>query len=238
MGNGVYFFYRGNLSNIATKYITTTSAESNTFVSTGTLNQQAITVIHWYTGLPNLQYDSVTGNAGYEGYNLVGNPYASSIDWNTFSKTSSSAGIYGPNVGPTIYVFNEVSKVYATYSGGVGLNGGSNIIPSGQGFFVKAATTGASLTFNESAKTNSQLTGPTQSNGTTLLLSTAPVANNVLQYLRLELAADSINKEETVIKFDNMAKNTFDINEDAQHLPGSGEVYFSSLTCRQCESCH
>jgi len=230
VGTGVMFFYRGNLTNIATKYITTTSAEANNFMSTGTLNQQSITVINWYTGLATLQYDSVTGNAGYEGYNLVGNPYASSIDWNTFSKTSPSAGIYGPNVGPTIYVFNEVSKVYATYSAGVGLNGGSNIIPSGQGFFVKAAPGGASLTFNESAKTNSQLAGPTQSTGTTLLLSTAPVAGNVLQYMRLELAADSINKEETIIKFDNMAKNTFDINEDAQHLPGSGEVYFSSLT--------
>jgi len=230
VGNGVMFFYRGNLSNIATKYLTTTSAESNTFVSTGTLNQQSITVTNWYTGLASLQYDSVTGNAGYQGYNLVGNPYASSIDWNDFSSTSSSAGIYGPNVGPTIYVFNEVSKVYATYGAGIGLNGGSNVIPSGQGFFVKASATGASLKFTESAKTNAQLSGPTQATGTTLLLSKAPVAASVLQYLRLELAADSINKEETVIKFDNTAKNTYDIAEDAQHLPGSGEVFFSSMT--------
>jgi hypothetical protein len=230
VGNGVMFFYRGNLSNIATKYLTTTSAEPNLFVSTGTLNQQSITATNWYTGLAKLQCDTVAGNAGYQGYNLVGNPYASSIDWNDFSSTTSSAGIYGPNVGPTIYVFNEVSKVYATYSGGVGLNGGSNVIPSGQGFFVRASKAGASLTFTESGKTNAQLSGPTQSTGTTLLLSKAPVAANVLQYLRLELAADSINKEETVIKFDNMAKNTYDIAEDAQHLPGSGEVSFSSMT--------
>ena len=229
-GTGIMFFYRGDLSNIATKYILTTSAEANTFVSTGTLNQQAVTVTNWYTGLANLQYDSVTGNAGYQGYNLVGNPYASSIDWNDFSTSSSSAGIYGPNVGPTIYVFNEVKKMYATYSGGVGLNGGSNIIPSGQGFFVKAAAAGASLTFNESAKTNSQLTGPTQATGTTLLLSKAPIANNVVQLLRLELAADSVNNEETVIRFSSLAKNTYDINEDAQHLPGSGLVALASMT--------
>jgi hypothetical protein len=230
VGTGVMFFYRGNLSNIATKYLTTTSAEPNTFVSTGTLNQQSITVTNWYTGLANLQYDSVTGNAGYEGYNLVGNPYASSIDWNDFSSTSSSAGIYGPSVGPTIYVFNEVSKVYATYSAGVGLNGGSNVIPSGQGFFVKATASGGSLKFTESAKTNAQLAGPTQATGTTLLLSTMPIANNILQYLRLELAADTINKEETIVKFDNAAKSTYHVNEDAQHLPGSGQVYFSSMT--------
>ncbi len=229
-GTGIMFFYRGDLTNIATKYITTTSAEANTFASIGVLNQQSVTVTNWYTGLANLQYDSVTGNTGYQGYNLVGNPYASSIDWNNFSTSSSSAGIYGPGVGPTIYVFNEVKKMYATYSAGVGLNGGSNIIPSGQGFFVKAGAPGASLTFSESAKTNSQLTGPTQAIGTTLLLSKAPIANNVIQLLRLELAADSINSEETVIRFSSLAKNTYDINEDAQHMPGSGLVALASMT--------
>jgi len=229
-GTGIMFFYRGDLTNIATKYITTTSAEANTFSSTGVLNQQSVTVTNWYTGLATLQYNSVTGNTGYQGYNLVGNPYASSIDWNNFSTSSSSAGIYGPGVGPTIYVFNEVKKIYATYSAGVGLNGGSNVIPSGQGFFVKAGAAGASLTFNESGKTNAQLTGPTQATGTTLLLSTKPIATNVIRLLRLELVADSINSEETVIRFNDQAKNTYDINEDAQHIPGSGLVALASMT--------
>lgn len=231
VGTGVMFFYRGNLSNIATKYLTTTSAESNLFVSTGTLNQQSITVVNWYTGLSTLQYDVVAGNAaGYAGFNLVGNPYASSIDWNTFSSSSSTAGIYGPGTTGTIYIFNEVTKQYATYNGSLGTNGGSNIIPSGQGFFVKASASGASLTFNESAKTNSQLTGPTQSTGTTLLLSTAPVAGNVLQYLRLQMAMDSINNAETIIQFSNQASNAYNANEDSMYLPGSGEVDLSSLT--------
>lgn len=231
VGTGVMFFYRGNLSNISTKYITTTSAEPNLFVSTGTLNQQSITVTNWYTGLNTLQYDVVAGNAtGYAGYNLVGNPYASSIDWNTFSKTSSSAGIYGPGTTGTIYILNEVSKQYATYNGSVGTNGGSNVIPSGQGFFVQASASGASLTFNESAKTNAQVSGPTQSTGTTLLLSTAPVATNVLQYLRLQMVMDSVNTAETIIQFNNRWKNTYDPNEDSQYLPGTGEISLNSIT--------
>jgi hypothetical protein len=232
VGTGVMFFYRGNLSNIATKYITSTSAEANVFVTTGTLNQQAVTVTNWYTQLPTLQYSVVAGNAGYSGYNLVGNPYASSIDWNTFSATAPTAGIYGPYVGTTVYVFNEVSKVYATYNGGIGTNGGSNIIPSGQGFFVKATGTGtASLTFNEAAKTSSQLTGPTTATGTTdLLLDAIPIANTGPHYLRLELAEDSVNKEETIVRFDNSAKKGFVINEDSQYLPGSGEVSLSSMS--------
>jgi hypothetical protein len=230
VGTGIMFFYRGNLSNISTKYFATTSAESNVFVSTGTLNQQAVTVTNWYTGLTTLQYSIVPGNAGYSGFNLVGNPYASSIDWNTYSTTNSSAGIYAPSVGSTIYILNETSKVYATYNSGIGTNGGSNIIPSGQGFFVKAIDTTARLIFNEAAKTNSQLTGPTQATGTTLLLSKAPIANAVPQYLRLELAMDSINKEETVVRFSRSAKNDFVINEDSQYMPGSGAVSLFSMS--------
>lgn len=230
-GTGVMFFYRGNLSNLATKWITTTVAEANLFVSTGTLNQQAVTVVNWYTQLPQLQYSVVTGNAGYSGFNLIGNPYASSIDWNTFSATSSTAGIYAPNVGSTIYILNEVKKVYATYNGGLGTNGGSNVIPSGQGFFVKATGTGTpTLTFNEAAKTNSQLTGPTQSSGTTLLLDAMPLASTAggPQYLRLQLAADTINNDETIISFNNAAKDQFVVNEDSQYMPGSGLVGLSS----------
>jgi hypothetical protein len=232
VGTGVLFFYRGNLNNISSKYVLTTIAESNTFVSTGVLNQQAVTVTDWYTQLPALQYSVVPGNAGYSGYNLVGNPYASSIDWNTMSTTSSTSGIYAPNLTTTIWIFNVMSKAYATYNSfnGLAINGGSNIIPGGQGFFVKAAGTGSSLTFNEAAKTSAQLTGPTQSSGTTLLLNAMPLANKVPQYLRFELEKDSINKVETIVHFDNTAKSKFVVNEDSQYLPGENEVTISSMS--------
>ena len=229
-GTGFMFFYRGNLTNIATKYTTTTSAEAGLFSSTGTLNQQAVTVVNWYTQLATLQLSTVTGNAGYSGYNLVGNPYASSIDWATFSTSSSTAGIYGPGVGTAIYIFNDVLKVYATYDGGASTNGGSNIIPSGQGFFVKAIAAGASLTFNEAAKTNAQLTGPTQTTGTTILLNAMPVTSLQPQYLRLQLAKDSVNTDETYIGFKPDAQTQYLINEDALYMQGMGEVSFASIS--------
>jgi hypothetical protein len=237
VGTGIMLFYRGNTSALSSKWITTTVAESNVFTSTGTLNQQAITVVNWYTQLPTLQYDVVSGNAnpsGYAGYNLVGNPYASSIDWNTYSATNNTAGIYAPNVGNTIYIYNEVSKVYATYNGTTGTNGGSRTIPSGQGFFVKTTGSGATMTFNEAAKVNTQVTGPTQSTGNTLLLSKRMTNDdlnaNSLQDIRLEMAADSINKEETVICFKADAQNGFVINEDSQHLTGGGKVGLCSIS--------
>jgi hypothetical protein len=229
-GTGLMVFYRGNLNNIANKYFVNTVAEASVMVYTGTLNQQAVTVVNWFTRSPTLQFSTVAGNSTIAGYNLVGNPYASSIDWNTYSTTNSAAGIYAPNVSSSIYIYNEVSKIYATYNAGIGANGGSNIIPSGQGFFVRTTATGATMTFNEAAKTNAQVSGPTQSTGSTLLLSTAPVATSVLQYLRLEMAEDSINKEETVLVLNNGAKDVFVTNEDSEHFTGGGAVSLSSMS--------
>jgi hypothetical protein len=228
IGTGFVFYYRGNLTNLSNKYFSTTVAEPNIFVSTGTLNQQAVTVINWFTGLNTLQYSTVAGNASAKGFNLVGNPYASSIDWNTYSTTNAAAGIYGPNVGSTIWVDNTIDKAYGAYNAGIGTNGATNIIVSGQGFFVQANNTGAQLIFNEAAKTNAQLSGPTLATGSTLLLSKAPVANTVLQYLRLELEKDSLNKVDMVVRFSNSAKNSFVVNEDSQYIPGTGKVNLCS----------
>lgn len=229
-GNGFWFFYRGNTTNIATKYLATTVPESNVFVSKGTLNQQTVTFKHWYTDASTLQYVSVSGNAPtYIGYNMVGNPYASSIDWNTFSTSNATAGIYGPSVGNSIYIYNETTKVYGIYDGTTGTNGASNIIPSGQGFYVKATGASAQLIFHESAKTSAQVTGPTQATGPTLLLSSKPVkAAAPVQYLRLQMAKDSDNVEETIVRFENTAKNEFVDGEDSEHMSGSGAVSFSS----------
>ncbi|HVW94581.1 MAG TPA: PKD domain-containing protein [Mucilaginibacter sp.] len=230
VGTGFWFFYRGNRDNIATKYITTTTAEPNVFVSRGTLNQQSVTVVNWYTQAPTLQWTQVTGNDGYSGYNLVGNPYASSIDWNSRSSTNTNAGIYAPSVSNTIYIYNESTKVYGTYDGSNGINGASNIIPSGQGFYVKATNASAKLVFNEAAKTSSQVTGPTAATGSTLLLSTKPMSgdNTSLEYMRLELFKDSDNVEETIVRFDNTASNKYVDGEDSEHITGGGGVSFSS----------
>jgi hypothetical protein len=71
------------------------------------------------------------------GYNLVGNPYPSPIDWNASSgwtKTNIDNAIYFFKAGTT----NQYQGTSSSYVAGVSSDGGisSNIIPSLQGFFV------------------------------------------------------------------------------------------------------
>ncbi len=67
------------------------------------------------------------------GYNSIGNPYPSAIDWN------ASTGWTKTNITGTIWIWNPVTLVYATWDGTVGINGGSQYIPAMQGFFIQVS---------------------------------------------------------------------------------------------------
>jgi hypothetical protein len=227
-GNGFLFFDRGDKTNISAKFTPGTSAESITLTATGKLNTGSVTVTPWFTpSSATLDYSSVTGNSSIIGYALVGNPYPSSIDWETYSASSNTAGIYAPNVGPTIYILNPLNLNYETYiqgNAGVGTYSDyANIIPSGQGFFVAALSSSASLTFNEAAKTNTQVSS---ANGNLFL--GAPPKPLASQYLRIKMIKDSIQNDAILINFNSMAKSQYDFNEDAIYRPGSGAVSLSS----------
>lgn len=227
-GNGYMLYYCGN--NTASVTSTTVlnkqfrvggsyiDPDAATTTAAGTLNQGDIPVKLWATG-------STTLPKAQTGFNLVGNPYASTIDWDTFSNTSSSAAIYGPNVGKAIYVFNYTNKNYGTYQAGggtTGTNNASRYIASGQGFFVVAsAASGASLTFKEAAKTTTQ---PSSLGSSFLLMSLPAQANAAPQTLRLKLAKDTINTDEAIIMFEGNSQNAFEADNDAPRLNGIGNV--------------
>ena len=184
----------------------------------GTLNQGAVPVRIWSNA-------NTTLTAGTTGYNLVGNPYASSIDWDQFSTSNSAAGIYGASgVGNTIYIFNYQTKNYGTYqsgtSGGIGTNNASRYIASGQGFFVQTASGGA-LTFNETAKTNVQ----PSSLGTQYQFMGLPVTTTAqAQYLRVKVSKDSIDTDDILLLFQSAAKNTYEPYVDGLRLSGTGNI--------------
>jgi hypothetical protein len=222
-GNGVLFFFRGGPTTV-NPTSSVAIAQAATFTTTGYLNQGNITVKHW-TKATGLLFTNTIANTSIRGFNLVGNPYASSIDWDTFG-----TGITGNNISGTIYIYNPVSKTYAVYiKGNKGVGKGfptgtnANIIPSGQGFFVKATGTNPTLTFTEAAKV------ATKQVTSNLLLSTAPVATEAeMQYLRVSVIKDSLNKEDALIFFKSNAKPEFVANEDAEYLKGNSIVNIST----------
>lgn len=87
----------------------------------------------------------------YDGYNLVGNPYPSSID-------IDNAGVILSNLSGTFYFWNPSLNgglgAYSSWvkgSSGTGNNGATNIIPVGQGFFVKTTDANGELSFTNQA---------------------------------------------------------------------------------------
>lgn len=100
--------------------VKTTKAGGKTLVFGGTYN----------TGSFSFSLNN-TGGTADNGYNLVGNPYPSAIDWN------AASGWTKTNISSTIWIWNPVANNYATWNGFVGVNGGSRYIPAMQGFIVK-----------------------------------------------------------------------------------------------------
>ncbi|MEP6613965.1 MAG: DUF2341 domain-containing protein, partial [Mucilaginibacter sp.] len=241
IGNGVMVFFRGNraAASLATETVSTyTAAPTVTLTASGTLNQGQVIVHDWYTpASANLAYtgtgnSTTTTNYSVRGYNLVGNPYASSIDWETFNTTSSTTGIYGVNIGNTIWEFNATRKSYSTYQkGGASTNHGINIISSGQGFYVLASNTNPQLIFNESAKSPAQNTTTDYFEFTKGNLATVRSTGAAPRsYMRLQLSADSLNAEDIYIGLDRSAKRGYVYDEDAVYKSGTGVVSLASIS--------
>lgn len=91
-----------------------------------------------------------SSTTAYAGFNLIGNPYPSAIDWEAASgwtRTNLADSIGGFNV----WIWNPVSNNYGVYNSGshVGTNGVTNFIPPMQSFFVKASSNGNLVMTNE-----------------------------------------------------------------------------------------
>ncbi|AHM58656.1 hemagluttinin repeat-containing protein [Flammeovirgaceae bacterium 311] len=88
-----------------------------------------------------------------DGWNLLGNPYPSSISWSSMYSTSS-------NIDPTVWISNHATDTeeeygYVSFNAEVGIGlgeGASDIIASGQGFWVNAIAENPVLTISESDK--------------------------------------------------------------------------------------
>jgi len=132
------------------------------------------------------------------GWNLIGNPYPSAIDWN------AQEGWTKNNVENGIYIWNN--HQYATYINGIGTNGGTNIIALGQGFFVRAASDSATITMSNKVRVHS---------GTFLKNEKSKP-----QMLKVVVSGNQIS-DETIIYYDPNATIYYDGAFDAAKLFGS-----------------
>lgn len=146
----------------------------------------------------NLSHTNSGTDARHDGWNLIGNPYPSAIDW------ESQSGWTKSNVANAVYAFSSVTGQYTAYINGVGIGQFNGQIASAQAFWVKAESSGASVSINESAKIDV--------NGVFLRNSDANTES--LVRIRLNTPHENI-WDETVVGFHSSAGGGFDAHLDA-----------------------
>lgn len=163
---------------------------------TGPINSGAINLpVTRATSTPSMEAD---------GWNLVGNPYPSSIVWN------GGAGWNLTNISPTVNVPLPGLDQWATYNyvdGTGNLPGG--IIAMGQAFWVYAYDNSPALTINESAKTTTQ--------GGYYYREGAPISRSSQLIVNLEGGG---LRSAAFLKTNQEATTGFDPMFDAPKLPG------------------
>lgn len=144
------------------------------------------------------------------GWNLIGNPYPSVLDWDAVNVAQGSTGINN-----AIYI--EDGNAWATYNNGVGTPKAVNqYIAPGQGFFVqvKVNTTSGAIDMENSARVHTSAT----------FYKKASVTN----LARLQVSGNSYT-DEAVVRFASDATSEFDGNYDAHkffsEIPGSAQIY-------------
>jgi hypothetical protein len=180
-------------------YATTALTGSKTVYYDGTLNTGIYSSS--LTHHPEATHD-------HKGYNFIGNPYPSAIDWD------ESSGWTKTNVDNAIYFWNPLLGSYGEYVSypPTGINGATNIIPSGQGFFVHVnnSFTSGSISVNNNARLHHDKKF--------LKVTTEDYDHPVL---RLKTYSE-INpySDETVIQFFETATTSYDSGSDAYKMMG------------------
>ncbi|WP_321438017.1 SBBP repeat-containing protein [uncultured Bacteroides sp.] len=92
----------------------------------------------------------------YNGFNLLGNPYPSSIDWKTEAGFTRDI-LYNNGGGYDIWVWSSTANNYGVYNSAYSSDDGTNnvtrYIAPMQGFFVRAASAGM-FSINNASRTN------------------------------------------------------------------------------------
>jgi hypothetical protein len=154
------------------------------------------------------------------GWQLLGNPHTTPVDLDLITSSGMER---------TVYVFKSsgpYAGVYASYlppavpgNSGLSLNGGTKVLPTAQGFFMRVAAgnSGASVTFPVASRIISYDVA-----GSAAVQRTSTTDPRPRLQLSLRDAAQSLTHE-TLVYFDDAATPAFDASYDAAYLPGPGQ---------------
>jgi hypothetical protein len=175
----------------------------HTYTFTGTLNSGDVSNIPlaYHSGSYGLE------NRNEQGFNLLGNPFSSCLDW------SQIDGTLDPSISQAIY-FNKNGS-FASWNNGVGTNGGTGTIPPMQGFFVKTYVDGTHLTLPASARVHSLSQNRYKGN------------TQIIPLVRLKLE-NQTSTDDAVVRFDDKATAGVDNAFDAYNFSKSGTSIWTS----------
>ncbi|MEI7980323.1 MAG: T9SS type A sorting domain-containing protein [Bacteroidota bacterium] len=157
---------------------------------------------HSFTGTLNSGNKSRTITLGVNHFNLVGNPYPSSIDWKGSGWTRANLATSGS--GYDYWIFNDTDGNYGVYNSAsvsdAGTHSTTRYIAPMQGFFVEAASDGSL-----------GMTSAVQTHSTQTWLKESAEENNILR-LKLTTDANTYNDEMIIAvdpAFDNGGSHKF-----------------------------
>ncbi len=160
---------------------------------TGALNNSAVT-------FNNL---SLTAGQG-QGWHLVGNPFASAIDWSNVNWVKTGFNDYAKVWQGSTSSYKDVTDDY------------SNIIPSANGFWVKASNAANTLTIPTQARTHNSLNW---------LKSSAPIGYIILTAVDVE----NNMSQECIIRMKDESTDGFDESFDAPFMAGNAPQIYTTL---------
>lgn len=150
----------------------------------------------------NVNVSITNGGQTNSGWNLIGNPYPSPLDWNLVYDDGDNT-----DIDATVYLFDATSAFAGVYRGynaasDVAVNGGSKNIAAMQGFFVNSTATSNTLNL----KNTHRLTA----NSGVDFYRTEEDTPEKEGLLRLSLADEEGHADELVLYFIDGATHTWD----------------------------
>lgn len=189
----------------------------------------ATTLNNVTTASYNLSYYDPAGNppgnsaSGWstsveDGWNMIGNPFPEYLNWDMLDNSASNF----VNMDLSVYVWNPTLGAYVSYSSIVG---GSFGISPFQAFFVRATTTGATLTESSAVRSSTGLSYFTKN------------SNDGVERFSL-VASTSRGSAQNVFAFVNNGTLDKDIYDSYAFEPANGSPFMYSTTRDSVRVCH